>query len=219
MIKHSTPYSLAMGHNILVNSMHMLKAFAIIVNGGYDVRPTIVNKISRRNQQGQEEIIFQNHFEKGKQLLSENASKRLREAMKYTTKIGGTAPSGDIYGYSEGGKSGTSEKIVDGQYSKDLYISSFIGFTPANAPQLLIMVVIDEPEKRFIPGKGKSWHGGVCAPPVFREIGKRTLEYLGIAPDDPFGYPYGDPRRDLSQADWQNELKSLKELYQQWNGK
>ena len=117
------------------------------------------------------------------------------QALKYVTKPGGSATRADIYGYTEAGKTATSEKIVNGTYSKTDHISTFIGFAPVHHPQFVLLIAIDEPEFKYIPGIGKNQLGGVCAAPAFREIGLRTLQYLGIEPDDPHGYPAGDPRR------------------------
>jgi len=78
---------------------------------------------------------------------------------------------------------------------------------------------MEEPEVVYIPGVGKNHHGGHCAAPVFREIARRTLEYLGEMPDDPFGYPSQDPRYDAQKADWAKELSSLQKLYDEWNHK
>ncbi|MEI6242264.1 MAG: penicillin-binding protein 2 [Chlamydiota bacterium] len=216
-----TPYTLAIGHNVLVNTLQLLRAYAIIANGGMDVEPSIIHKVAKMKEDGTEEVYIDHTVSKHppKRLLSEASCKELITGMKYVTKMGGTSRLGDIMGYTEGGKSGTSEKIINGRYSKQKYISTFVGFAPASHPYFVMIVVIDEPEVRYIPGLGKSYHGGTCASPVFREIGKKTLEYLGVAPDDPFGYPYGDPRRSPEKADWNKEIKSLGELYKHWNGK
>lgn len=217
----STPYSLATGHNVLVNSIQIVKAYSIIANLGIDVQPTFVRKIVKKDEAGNEAILFDGNEERkkrvAKRVLSAESAKEIIKAMKYTTKTGGTSAGGDIMGYSEGGKSGTSEKIIDGKYSDQLYISSFVGFAPAKNPRFVLLVVVDEPEKKYLPGVGKSWHGGICASPIFAEIGKRTLQYLGIESDDPFGYPYGDSRSDRSKADWANEVNQLRKIYQQWN--
>ena len=217
----STPYSLATGHNVLVNSIQIVKAYSIIANGGFDVKPTLIRKIVKKDENDQEAVIYDAGAERQKRVCkrvldAENA-KEILTAMKYTTKMGGTSFGGDIPGYSEAGKSGTSEKIIDGEYSDKFYISSFVGVCPAKNPRFVLLVVIDEPEKKYLPGVGKSWHGGVCASPIFREIGKRTVEYLGIESDDPFGYPNNDPRADRSKADWVSETSQLKKLYDQWN--
>jgi len=216
----STPYSLAMGYNILVNSIQMIRAFAIIANGGKDVQPTLLKKIVK-NIDGKDQVILDNSkhfdFQKMRQSLNPEQCKLIKNATKFITKIGGTSRLGDIPGYTEAGKSGTAEKIIQGRYNKDIHISSFVGFVPVEKPSYVLMIVIDEPEKKYVPGLGPLQLGGVCSAPIFREISIRALKYLGVAPDDPFGYPYPDPRRDTARSDWAEELKYLSELYKNWN--
>ncbi len=216
----STPYSLAWGHNILVSSVQMIKNYAMIANGGWEVRPTLVRKIVKKKRSGEEEVLFEHAIsvQKRRRILSQESAKEIVKAMKFVTKRGGTSPWADVEGYSEAGKTGTSEKIINGAYSHQHYISSFIGMAPAANPRFVLMVVVDEPEVKFIPGMGKSYMGGVCAGPIFREIAKRSLQYLGVVPDDPFGYPIGDPRRDSKKADWMQEVGEMNELYRHWNG-
>src|SRR5690606_30440398 len=113
---------------------------------------------------------------------------------------------------------GTAEKIINGQYAKDHNISSFIGFAPAENPRFVLMVSLDDPERKVIPGIGKHQMGGVCSAPIFREIATRALQYLGVTPDDPYGLAPGDPQRDPKKANWSKEVADLKELYQKWNG-
>jgi cell division protein FtsI (penicillin-binding protein 3) len=211
-----TPYSLAMGHNIQATSLQILRAYAIIANGGFKVQPTIVKKIIKNH-----EVILDNtwNLTTKERVLDADIVMAVTEAMKYTTKTGGTARKANIWGYSECGKTGTAEKIVDGCYSKTNFFSSFIGFAPAKSPKFVLLVAIDEPEPIFIPGIGKNSQGGTCAAPIFREIGKRTLEYLGVPPDDEYGYPVGDPRYNADKADWIKETETLSNLYETWNGK
>ncbi len=218
----STPYSLGMGYNLLVNSIQMIRAYAIIANDGMEVKPTILKKIVK-NIDGVDQVIVDNTINyksnNRRQILSAESCKAIKSAMKFTTKLGGTSILGDIHGYTEAGKSGTAEKNINGVYKKDTHISSFIGFVPAMKPRFVLMIVVDEPEPKYVPGVGKLQHGGVCAAPIFREISSRTLKYLGVAPDDPFGYPYPDPRRNADKADWIKEVKCLSELYKSWNEK
>ncbi|MBS3904715.1 MAG: penicillin-binding protein 2 [Simkania sp.] len=217
-----TPYSLAMGHNVLTNSFQMLRAYGIIANGGYEVFPTLVRKIVKTTLDGEQIVLRDNTlketFVNRKRLLPTEVVEEVTKAMKFATKPGGCAARADIYGYSEAGKSGTSEKVIAGQYSKKNHISTFIGFAPTSHPRFVLLIAIDEPEYRYIPGVGKNQLGGTCAAPVFREIGSRTLQYLGIEPDDPCGYPAGDPRYQPEKGDWQQEIKQLSDLYKQWNG-
>ena len=80
-----------------------------------------------------------------------------------------------------------------------------------------MLIAIDEPEHKFGPGVGKAHMGGACAAPVFGEIGARALQYLGVEPDDPYGYPPGDPRRDSEKGDWIKESEALQKKYLDWN--
>ena len=204
-----TPYAIGMGHNILVNSLQMIRAFAIIANGGFDVRPTLLKKITKNSG----EILFENSQKKvRKRILSKEISEILVRGMKYVTKMGGTSPLGDILGYTEAGKSGTSEKIIEGKYSKSKYLASFIGFASAKNPAFILMVVIDEPEKKYLPSLGKNYHGGVCAAPVFKNIASKALEYLGTSPDDPESLT-----KNSSSKDWAEEVRELRKTYDEWN--
>lgn len=216
-----TPYSLAIGHNILVNSIQMVRAYAAIANGGYLVQPHLVRKIIRKKADGSQETIIDRTgalMPRAKKVLETEMTERIVRGMKYVTKIGGTSKRADVMGYTEAGKSGTSEKIINGVYSKNHNISSFLGFVPAKNPRFVLLISLDDPEIKLIPGVGKQQHGGVCSAPIFRQISERSLQYLGLEPDDPFGYPKGDPRSDPKKADWTAEVDALKKIYQQWNG-
>lgn len=216
-----TPYSLAMGHNILVSSMQMLRSYGILANGGYDVHPILVRKIVGNRMEAPLEILLDNtapeRVKSFPRVLESEIVDEVIDAMKYVTKPGGSAPKADIPGYTEAGKTATTEKIINGTYSKKDHISTFIGFAPAKEARFVLLIAIDEPEFKYIPGVGKNQHGGQCAAPAFREIASRTLQYLGVQPDDPYGYPVGDPRYDPGKADWVMKSQNLKELYSQWN--
>lgn len=209
-----TPYSLAMGHNMQATSLQMVRAYACFANGGFAVFPHLVRKIVKNK-----EVVLDNTvLKEQRRVLDEDVVQTVVKAMKYTTKRGGCASRAEIWGYTEAGKSGTAEKIVGGVYSKTLCFSSFIGFAPLSHPRFVLLVCMDEPEPIFIKGVGRNTLGGICAAPIFKEIGKRTLEYLGVASDDPYGYPSGDPRYDSERADWHKEVKALQALYDKWCG-
>jgi cell division protein FtsI (penicillin-binding protein 3) len=216
-----TPYSLAMGHNIQATALQLVRAYAIFANGGYLVEPTIIRKIVKKNQKGEEEVLRDNTGQKRSQqfprVLHAEIVQRTVQAMKYATKAGGTASRANVWGYTEAGKTGTANKIVNGVYSPTQYCSTFVGFTPVVHPAFVLLVTLDEPEYGYVPGVGKKHHGGACCAPVFREIATRSLEYLGTPSDDPHGYPSGDPRYDPEKADWLPEIRRLQEIYQAWN--
>lgn len=199
-----TPYSLSFGYNLMVNSFQMMRNYAILANGGYDVKPTLIRKILKKDQ-----VILDNTTPERvagfKRLLDADIVAEVVRSMKYVTKPGGTASKGEIRGYTEVGKTGTAEKIIGGKYHKQTHFCSFIGFAPVKNPQFILLIAIDEPEYKYIPGIGKNYMGGNCAGPAFKEIGTRVLQYLGVEPDDP------------DNTDWLNEVRTLKLKYDEWN--
>ncbi len=207
-----TPYSLAIGYNIMVNAVQMARAYSVFGNGGYLVQPTLIEKIVSPDGK---EIAFKK--QKKKRVLSGEITELICQALKYPVKAGGSAELADIPGYTEGGKTSTSEKIVKGQYSKEKHCSSFIGLAPIKNPEFVLIVILDEPEKKFIKGYGTTHFGGKSAAPIFREIGKRVLERLGVEKDDPFGFSKNDPRTIIEKSDWYNETKYINSLYDSWN--
>lgn len=208
-----TPYALAMGYNLLVNPLQMARALCVIANGGYLVHPTIWKKIVCKDGR----IISNTANSVKRRVLEENIVSELKKAMKFVTKTGGSGYLADIPGFTEAGKTSTTEKIINGAYSKTKHFSSFIGFCPVKNPRILLYIGIDEPAKMFVPGLGTTHFGGKCAAPIFKEIAKQSLEYLGEMPDDPHGYSKKDPRFNATDADWLTEIKELAETYKKWN--
>jgi len=216
-----TPFSLAMGYNLQVNTFQMLRALAVFANGGYLVNPTLVRKIVKHRSDGSEEVLidhtsteWQSHAVK---VLPEKIVDRVVQSMKYVTKPGGGGWRGDVWGYSEVGKTGTSKKIVDGKYSSQSYCANFVGFAPVKNPAFILIVVMDEPDPSYIPGIGHGYYGSFAAAPIFKQISQRALEYLGIPMDDPHGFSSDDPRFKQDKADWHREAKLLNEKYDKWN--
>ncbi len=219
----STPASLAMGHNIQASSLQMARAYAVFANGGHLVTPTLIKKVVKTHSDGTSEILLDHtspeRVASFPKVLDDSVIKEVKKALKFVTKPGGAAPSAEIWGYTEAGKTGTTMKLVGGQYSEKRHFSSFVGFCPVERPAFIVLIGIDEPMVGFVPGKGKNHMGGTCSAPVFGAISRRALEYLGVVPDDPGGYPRRDPRYDPERADWHKEVEEQKRLYEQWNGK
>jgi cell division protein FtsI (penicillin-binding protein 3) len=217
-----TPFSLAMGYNLQVNAIQLLRAYAVLANRGIFVQPTLVRKIVKTTSEGEEVVLLDNTRPERQlsfpRVLPSAMVEEVVSMLKYPTKPAGCARRGEIYGYSEAGKSGTSKKVVNGVY-EDVYRASFIGFAPASHPAFVLFVMLDEPAYGYIRGIGRNHHGGAASAPVFSKIAKRCLSYLGVAPDDPYGYPNGDPRFDRSKADWVIEAENLQKTYEEWNKK
>ena len=212
-----TPFSLAMGYNLQVNTLQVMRAWAVLANGGRLVTPTLLRKIVKRDDEGHEELLLdQSSSTRADQfpvVIDRTLVKDVVKGLKYVTSRYGSGRRADIPGYTQVGKSGTTKHLVNGQYTSEKHLASFIGFTPVDDPRFLLYVLIDEPE---VTPQG-SYYGGVCAAPVFGAIAKRSLAYLGVTPDDPHGYPPGDPRYKPEEADWQVEAKALREKYRSWN--
>jgi cell division protein FtsI (penicillin-binding protein 3) len=211
----ATPYSLSFGYNILANSVQMLRAFAVLANGGELISPTLVKKVVKEGREMRKE-------RKKIRVLPSESAQRVVKAMKFSSKPGGTGWRAEIPGFTEAGKTGTAEKVIGGHYHGKVHISSYVGFTPAektaDTDPLVFIVSLDEPAAMLAEDGVKNYLGGRCAAPVFRSTMIRALDYLGIEPDDPFGYRSQDPRFDAQKADYLKELADLNKLYKEWNG-
>lgn len=201
----STPYSLAMGYNILATGVQMVKAYAILANGGYDVRPTLIKKIVTTS--GKEYVLHPQV--RGERILSQDIVDEVLKAMRFTTYPGGTGFRAAPKKHSSAGKTGTTEKLVHGKYDKHRHISSFIGITPiypsaGGSIPLVMLVSIDDPDHCVREDGTKNYMGGRCAAPVFGRVADRVLSYLGV-PEDKEKYSY------------QSEVAAMKALYEEWN--
>ncbi|MEF9497271.1 peptidoglycan D,D-transpeptidase FtsI family protein [Chlamydia sp. 04-14] len=201
----STPYSLAMGYNILATGIQMVRAYAILANGGYNVRPTLVKKIVTTS--GQEYVLHPQV--RGERILSQNIVDEVLRAIRFTTYPGGTGYRASPKNHSSAGKTGTTEKLVNGKYDKHRHISSFIGITPIypgeeTSVPLVMLVSIDDPDHGVREDGTKNYMGGRCAAPVFGRVADRALAYLGVP-------------EDKQKYDYKKEVASIKSLYEEWN--
>lgn len=166
--------NIAFGQGISVTPLQVAQAALTIANDGVRIAPRvvkeIVDKTGRKTTPERPAPI---------RVLSEKTAREVRAMMVEVTKKGGTAEVAAIPGFEVAGKTGTAQKIdpVTRAYSHELYTSSFVGFVPADAPELAILVMIDEP-------KG-AYYGGVVAAPAFRQIALAALASREVFPDDP----------------------------------
>lgn len=155
------------GQGFNVTPMQMITAISAVVNGGSLMKPQIVKEI--RNETG---IIKSYQPEVVNKVISEETSKTMREILEQVVSgEEGTGRNAYIKGYRIGGKTGTSEKGDRSDKSKR--IASFVGFAPADDPEIVCLVMLDEPQ---VANK----FGGTIAAPLAGEIIEDTLEYLGI---------------------------------------
>ncbi len=164
--------SMSIGYEIGVTALQSATAFATIANDGVKVQPHIVKEI--RKSDG--EIVSSTKPEKVR-VVSTGTARKLRRMLQQVV-LDGTARSAQLAGYSSAGKTGTAWKY-DAKLkavNRNKYVSSFIGFAPADKPEVVIAIVIDEPQ-------GALRYGGQVAAPVFREIAEQVLPELNVIPD------------------------------------
>ncbi|MFH1860025.1 MAG: penicillin-binding protein 2 [bacterium] len=164
---------LSMGQGISTTPIQLSAALAAIANDGILMKPMIVKTI----KDSKNKIIKSYQPIQVRRVVSANTARNITKLLKKAVDEG-TGVKAQIDGYAIAGKTGTAQKVVSGDkgYSKDKYIASFIGYLPADDPQILIAVIIDEP-------KTSEYWGGTVAAPVFKEISKRVLPYLHLLPD------------------------------------
>ncbi len=160
-----------MGHGVAVTRLQMLMAMAALANDGWLMRPMIVSRLEDREGN----VVQRYAPQRVRQVVSEATTQQMIEALKTVVTKDGTAPGAAMAHYTAAGKTGTAQKAENGVYVPGKYVSSFIGFFPADNPELCISIVMDEPKEGY--------YGGAVCGPVFKEIAERCASYLNIPPD------------------------------------
>ncbi len=165
--------SLAIGQEIAVTPLQLLTAVSAVANEGWLMRPFLVREIS--DHQGKSVWEHVPHIRR--RPISAETAKTVTDLLVNVVERG-TGKRAAIPGYRVAGKTGTAQKVdpATGTYSSTKFVGSFVGFVPAEDPQLAILVMIDEPQ-------GPAW-GGVVAAPVFRKVAEQALRYLSVAPGE-----------------------------------
>ena len=166
--------AIPIGQEVAVTPLQVLRAYAAIANGGFLVRPHVVSEVI--SPDGQALVSFRNREKK--RVLSARTAEIFKDILKSVVEEGGTGQSASVNGNEVAGKTGTAQMInpLTKRYSKEKYVSSFVGFVPADDPKLAIIVVVYEPKGQI--------YGGVVAAPVFRDIADKALSYLDIPRED-----------------------------------
>jgi cell division protein FtsI/penicillin-binding protein 2 len=157
--------NLPFGQGESVTPVQVAAAYAAIANGGLLRPPHIVESVG-----GMRTPLPNAH-----RILSEQVAGELRQMLKGVLLPGGTAQEIQIPGYSLAGKTGTANKVVNGTYSLKDFVASFVGFIPAQNPQIEALVVVDQPSTGYI-------YGTEVAAPAWKQIMDFALPYLKIPP-------------------------------------
>ncbi len=162
--------TISIGQAISVTPIQLLSAFAAVANDGVMMKPQLVKEI--RDKKGN--IVKEIKPEPVRQIVSKTTARQLSGILEGVVSQG-TGIRAYLEGYRVAGKTGTAQKAGKGGYTQGKYIASFAGFAPADDPRVAILVLIDEPQ-------GGTYYGGAIAAPVFKNLAKDILRYLGVTP-------------------------------------
>lgn len=164
--------AISIGHEIAVTPIQLITALSAVANEGVLTKPRIVKTISKHGS-----IVKEFPSKPVKRVISKETGRKMTDILKYVV-TDGTGVLAAVDGYPVAGKTGTAQKIdpETKSYSKKKFVASFIGYLPADAPVVSILVMIDEPKNMI--------YGGKAAAPVFRKIAAQVMRYLRIAPKD-----------------------------------
>jgi len=160
-----------MGQGIAVTRLQMIMAMCAVANHGQLMHPMLV----RRLEDPDGDVVACYSPQPVRRVIDEATDRLMIEALKTVVSPEGTAAKASLEHYTVAGKTGTAQKVENGTYVHGKYISSFIGFFPADNPELCISIVMDEPKEGY--------YGGAVAGPVFKQIAERAASYLNIRPD------------------------------------
>ena len=167
----------SIGYEVGVTALQMVSAYAAIANGGFLLKPRLVEQILGQNGN----LVYAEKPEVIRKVADPEIMDTVKDMLVEVVKTG-TGTKARIQGWSVAGKTGTAHKFMDGRYS-DKYISNFAGFFPAENPQVVGVIILDEPKY------GLHW-GGYGAAPVFRRVAQRIINM-----DDSIQYHKPKPKR------------------------
>ncbi|MCO6466703.1 MAG: PASTA domain-containing protein [Bradyrhizobiaceae bacterium] len=162
-----TKLYMAFGYEMSCTALQMLNAYAAIANGGVMMEPRCVRAIKDANGKTVKEFPPQ----RIRQVVSERTAHDVTSMLVGVVEKG-TGKNAQIPGVQIAGKTGTAQQLVDGSYSQKAYTASFVGFYPAHAPRIAMIVMLDRPTT--------SIYGGTASAPIFRRIVQKTMTMLRL---------------------------------------
>ena len=159
------------GQGVSVTPIQQIVAVSAAINGGYLMKPYIVKSL---NEPVTNTVILENKPTIVRKVISEETSEKVRFALE-SVVANGTGRNAYIENYRVGGKTGTAQKVKNGVYMVGNYIVSFIGFLPADNPEVVVYIAIDYP-------KGITQYGGTVSAPIAREVLLDSISALNIKP-------------------------------------
>lgn len=168
--------SLSMGYHVSVTPLQMVAAVAAVANGGELLEPRVVRAVHQNGRRAESErrVI--------RRAITRDTAAELTAIMEQVTQRG-TGRRAQVPGYTVAGKTGTAEKLIDGEYSDTDHNASFVGFVPSRHPRLAILVMVDTPHSAMVNGvRQRVYTGGAVAAPIFQRIAEAALRHLAVPP-------------------------------------
>jgi len=163
------------GQAIAVTPIELVTACASVINGGKLLKPYVLDKVIDNNGK----TIVQNYPEVRSRTVSESTSATMREILESVVSVGG-GKNAAVPGYRIGGKTGTAQKYMNGTIARGMYVSTFLGFAPADDPEYIMLFIVDEP-------KAGAYYGSIVAAPYAGKIFSQIFDYRGWQPSDYVG--------------------------------
>ncbi|MBX6391728.1 MAG: penicillin-binding protein 2 [Frankia sp.] len=163
--------TIAYGQGMTATALQMTSVYATIANGGVRMPPRLVAAIGDPDADG---ALADVPLAEGTRVVSESTARAVSDMLEAVATDQGTAPGAAVPGYRVAGKTGTAYRVDPSCHCYRGYVSSFIGFAPADNPRLVVGVVLDNPKKQYF--------GGLAAAPVFQKVMTFALGTLGVAP-------------------------------------
>ena len=164
-----------MGHAVAATPLQMHMAMGVIASGGLLLRPQLIKQI--RDASG--ESVYRYMGVTRSRAITEQTARTMGRMLMGVASKEGTAPEAAIPNYEVAGKTGTTQKIINGHYSERHHVASFVGFFPASKPQVAISVIIDDADAHSPLGIA---YGAKVAAPSFKHLAERLIPYLDIKP-------------------------------------
>lgn len=153
---------MSFGYGVSVTPLQLIMAYSAIVNGGILYEPHILKSATDKSTV----VKYESSPVAVRRVISKETSTRVKKILRRAVK-NGTGHLADLEEISVGGKTGTSQQIISGKYSRQKYHASFIGFFPADNPQLVCLVIVNSPQTEK--------YGGKVAAPIFKKIAERII--------------------------------------------
>jgi cell division protein FtsI (penicillin-binding protein 3) len=161
---------IAIGQGVSVTGLQMLSILCTIANDGVVMKPYIIKQVVAADGT----VLLRRQPEALRRAIRSDTAALMGSLLARVCEEGGTGTKAGVEGFRVAGKTGTAQKVIGGHYSETDYMASFVGYLPAENPEIGMIVVFDEPQPLHT--------GGAVSAPVFGEIAEQAVRYLGILP-------------------------------------